>query len=534
ESSLPVEYKLLDYKPEAWSNLKIALFLKQMSKELAGFERDLEFTNAKQVFNVEEMKRLFPQFSDSSAPIIPKGTAFEKPAIVPVKPATADSLYFGKDTIIRVQEAFKPDRNNGSNNWAVNGSKTKSGAPILCNDPHLGLSLPSIWYEMQISTPEMNVYGASFPGTPNVIIGFNDSIAFGFTNAGRDVKDYYQIRFRDNSKKEYWYNGAWQPTKLRVEEIKARGGFCCYDTVAYTVFGPVMYDNSFTIDSNNHTALAVRWMAHDPSDEGLMWIRLDKAKNYHDFEEAIKVFKCPAQNMLFASASGDIAIWQQGQFPARWRGQGLYVMPGEDSSYRWQGFIPQEQNPHILNPTSGFIQSANQMPVDSAYPYFIPGHYFVPRGVTIANRLTQMQQITPQDMMLLQNDTHSSIAADAVPLLLRNLYEQNFSDKENYYLNMVKKWNYTYTPETQAPTVYQAWIDSLKSIIWKDEFAQIKGPKTLPDEQTLVEWLLRDTAMKFIDDIRTPEKETLPQQVTKAFRLAITGLNKEVNENELI
>ncbi|MBD0366939.1 MAG: penicillin acylase family protein, partial [Flavisolibacter sp.] len=195
---------------------------------------------------------------------------------------------------------------------------------------------------------------------------------------------------------------------------------------------------------------------------------------------------------------------------------------------------PQEQNPHILNPTSGFIQSANQMPVDSAYPYFIPGHYFVPRGVTIANRLTQMQQITPQDMMLLQNDTHSSIAADAVPLLLRNLYEQNFSDKENYYLNMLKKWDYTYTPETQAPTVYQAWIDSLKSIIWKDEFAQIKGPKTLPDEQTLVEWLLRDTAMKFIDDIRTPEKETLPQQVTKAFRLAITGLNKEVNENELI
>ncbi|MBD0368388.1 MAG: penicillin acylase family protein, partial [Flavisolibacter sp.] len=248
ESSLPVEYKLLDYKPEAWSNLKIALFLKQMSKELAGFERDLEFTNTKQAFNVEEMKRLFPQFSDSSAPIIPKGTAFEKPAIVPVKPATADSLYFGKDTIIRVQEAFKPDRNNGSNNWAVNGVKTKSGAPILCNDPHLSLTLPSIWYEMQISTPEMNVYGASFPGTPTIIIGFNDSIAFGFTNAGRDVKDYYQIRFKDNSKKEYWYNGSWQPAKLRIEEIKARGEICCYDTVAYTVFGPVMYDDSFTLD----------------------------------------------------------------------------------------------------------------------------------------------------------------------------------------------------------------------------------------------------------------------------------------------
>jgi penicillin G amidase len=342
------------------------------------------------------MQMLYPQISDSSLPIIPKGTVFDLPGIIPVKPATADSLYFGNDTTLNVREINKPNPNNGSNNWAVSGSKTKSGAPILCNDPHLGLSLPSIWYEMQLSTPTMNVYGATFPGSPSVIIGFNNDIAFGFTNAQRDVKDYYQIRFQDASKTAYWFNGKWEPTKLRIEEIKIRDAAPYYDTVAYTIFGPVMYDQDFTIDSTNNNAIALRWSAHDPSNEGAMWFKLDRAKNYDDYWAAIKDFTCPGQNMLFASKTGDIAIWQQAKFPARWQGQGLYLMPGEDSSYLWQGYIPQQENPHIINPLSGYIQSANQRPVDSAYPYFIPGNYIVPRGITLVNRLEQMQQITPR------------------------------------------------------------------------------------------------------------------------------------------
>ncbi|MBD0332957.1 MAG: penicillin acylase family protein, partial [Chitinophagaceae bacterium] len=367
EDKLPVEYKLLDYKPELWSNLKTALFLKQMTKTLAGYETDLEFTNAKSAFSTEEIKELFPQMHDSLVPIIPKGTVFSKPGITPVKPASADSLYFKHDTTLHVKEYNKPSKINGSNNWAVSGQKTKSGAPILCNDPHLGLTLPSIWFEMQIATPTMNVYGATFPGSPSVIIGFNDSIAFGFTNAQRDVKDYYSIRFKDASKQYYWFNGSWRPTHLRIEQIKVRGGATVYDTIAYTVFGPVMYDESFTNDYVGNKAIAVRWTAHDPSNELLMWLKLNQAKNYEDYVEAIRTFVAPGQNMLFASTAGDIALWQQAKFPARWEGQGLYLMPGDDTSYMWQGFIPQQENPYIINPASGFIQSANQRPVDSTY-----------------------------------------------------------------------------------------------------------------------------------------------------------------------
>ena len=205
ESSLPVEYKLLGKTPELWSNFKTALFLKLMSKDLAGHDNDFEMTNARSYFSKEDFALLYPAIQDSLDPIIPKGTLYAPPAVTPVVPADADSLYFNA-AIVTAEEYEKPDKDNGSNNWAVSGSKTQSGAPILANDPHLGLNLPSVWYEMQISTPTFNAYGATFPGSPGIIIGFNESCAFGFTNGGRDVRDYYEIKFKDDSRSSYWFN----------------------------------------------------------------------------------------------------------------------------------------------------------------------------------------------------------------------------------------------------------------------------------------------------------------------------------------
>jgi Protein related to penicillin acylase len=533
ESQLPIEYKLLDYHPESWSNLKIGLFLKLMSKDLAGYERDLEFTNEKSEFGLEKMMALYPELSDSSLPIIPKGTVFDTPGIKPIKPPNADSIYFGKDTSVHAIEVNKPNPDNGSNNWAVSGKRTKSGAPILCNDPHLTLSLPSIWYEMQISTPTMNVYGATFPGSPNVIIGFNDSLAFGFTNSERDVKDYYSIRFKDQSKKEYWFNNQWTSSQMRVEHIKIRGAEDFNDTVAYTVFGPVMYDQSFVYDSTHNNALAVRWSAHDPSNEGACWIKLNHAKNYNDYLDAIKDFTCPGQNMLVATKSGDIALWQQAKFPARWQGQGLYIMPGEDSSYMWQGYIPQKENPHIINPESGYIFSANQRPVDSTYPYFIPGNYIVPRGITLGKKLSMMQQVTPDDMKMLQNDYYSSTASTLLPLLIKYLDTTSLNAQEKKYLGELRSWDYYASAASRATTIYQAWFDSLKHILFDKEFAALRKPIVMPEEQTVVELLARDSSFRKIDEPTVGNSTTI-QQITNAFHEATVGLQAEENKDGLI
>ncbi|RYF87934.1 MAG: penicillin acylase family protein, partial [Chitinophagaceae bacterium] len=285
ESTLPVEYKLIGYQPTEWSNMRTALFLKYMSYDLAARETDFEMTNARRFFTLEDFNLLYPAIQDSLDPIIPRGTAFTKPAMVLEKPNTADSVYFKGPASVEASQ--KPDVGNGSNNWAVSGSKTASGAPILCNDPHLGLNLPSLWYEMQISTPSFNAYGASFPGSPNVIIGFNDSIAFGFTNGGRDVRDYYEIQFKDESRKEYWFDSAWKQTEFRYEEIKIAGKPTLIDTVAYTVFGPVMFDKSYSGKrTDNKTNYAVRWKAHDSSNELLIFTKLNRAKNYADYQDA--------------------------------------------------------------------------------------------------------------------------------------------------------------------------------------------------------------------------------------------------------
>jgi penicillin amidase len=243
-ASLPLEYRLLNYEPEKWTNLKTALLLMYLSFDLTGSGSDIEYTNAKSFFSEEDFNKLYPLVSDSSDPIIPRGTVFPPASVNTDTPSYADSLYFQWKRPSNVQ-AIKTDKDNGSNNWAASGSKTKSGRPILCNDPHLGLNLPSLWYEMQITTPQYSVYGVSLPGAPSIIIGFNDSIAWGVTNASRDVLDYYSMRFDPDNKTQYWFDGRWRQAEMQIESYLMKDGSMFYDTVASTVFGPVMYDEHF-------------------------------------------------------------------------------------------------------------------------------------------------------------------------------------------------------------------------------------------------------------------------------------------------
>ena len=319
ESELPIEYKLLGYRPELWSNLKTALFLKFMSLDLAGYESDFEYTNLRSLLGYATFNKMFPITQDSLDPIVPLDTLSRIPGVTVKAPPGSDSIYLQNRDTANVEEVKKPNRDNGSNNWAVSGIKTKSGSPILCNDPHLGLNLPSLWYEMQLSCPEFRAYGVTFPGAPGVIIGFNDSCAFGFTNAMRDVRDYYEIRFRDDSRREYWYNGKWLPTDFRFEHIICKDTTEFIDTIAYTVFGPVMYDKSFSGSKRiNNKYYAVRWKAHDAGNELMIFNGLDHAKNYADYRESVKWLHTPGQNAIFASKNGDIAITAQGDFPAKW------------------------------------------------------------------------------------------------------------------------------------------------------------------------------------------------------------------------
>ncbi len=534
ESQLPVEYKLLGYKPEKWTNLKCVLFFKAMTYDLAGADDDFEQTNLLKILGETDFNMLFPEVDDSLSPIIPKGVAFTQSADIPLAPANADSVYFHRRDSVWFTQEFKPDPDNGSNNWAVSGSKTKSGKPILSNDPHLGLSLPSIWFEIQITTPTSNAYGVSFPGLPLVIIGFNDQVAFGFTNAGRDMKDYYEIKFQDRSRTSYWFDNQWKKTDLRIEQINVKGRAPYYDTVAYTVFGPVIYDATFQDKLKQQKAYALSWIGNYPSNALKMWYQLDRAKNYTDYLDALQYFNEPSQNVLFASKDGDIAIKQEGKFPLRWEGQGNFVMPGTDSSYMWKNFIPRQDNPFVHNPEQGYISSANQRPVDSTYPYFIPGSYDMYRGISINRRLSVMTDITPEDMKRLQNDNYNVFAEQMRPVLLKYVARDQLSADAARYLTMLEQWNLNSDIGEQGPTVFEIWIDSLRPELFRDELMRNNLPVIYPKDQVLAQYLTRDSSsFKFIDDINTPQQETIADVITASLEKAALTLKKVEEDKKL-
>jgi penicillin G amidase len=533
DSKLPLEYKLLGYKPEQWSNLKTALFLKMMSWDLAGHDNDFEMTNAKNFFSKEDFDLLFPQKQDSLDPIIPKGTVYVAPKVTVKVPANVDSLY-NKNKDLLAFNRQQPDPENGSNNWAVSGKKTQSGAPILCNDPHLGLNLPSLWFEIQLSCPAFNAYGVSFPGAPAVIIGYNDSCAFGFTNGGRDVKDYYKIQFKDASRKEYFFNNEWKQTEWRVERVKVRDSLEYVDSVAYTLFGPVMYDKNFSGSQNtNKHDYALRWTAHDPSNELKLFYQLNRAHNYADYNVAAAYLKTPGQNIAFATKSGDIAIRTQGNWPAKWKEQGDFAMPGTDSNFMWQGFIPQDEVPFQYNPERGFISSANQHPADSTYPYYLGNDYPIYRGLLINKKLTALQNITPGDMKALQTNNYNIVAEEVVPLLLNNIDVAKLSTDERKYLALLSNWNWNNDVKEKGATVFEVLWDSLYTTIYGDEFKTVPEFVMRPFPSTLIHSLLKDSAYRFIDNIETPYTETLTDEVTAAFKKAAVILKKADVEGKL-
>lgn len=531
----PVEYKLLDYKPEEWTPIKVALLLKNMANMLSVFEYDIENSNFVAKYGIDEFRKLYPDFVADEDPIVPIGTKWGTESAAAGN-STAQAIL---KTENRKQETYsnvisKPDEITGSNNWAVSGSKTKSGKPILCNDPHLQLSLPSIWYEMHLVSPNMNVYGATLPGSPAVIIGFNDSISWGVTNGGRDVRDWYQLKFKDDSHNEYEYKGRWLKTEKRVEKFLVRGGEPRYDTVLYTRYGPVTFDKTFgNADSKKY--LSMSWIAHLPSNEFKTFYGLNCGKNYDDYQRALESYTSPAQNFVFASRSGDVAIKEQGKFAIRNKAteQGKFLSNGSTGEDDWTDFIPNEANPTCKNPERGFVSSANQHPTDSTYPYYYPGLgvYETYRNRRINQLLTEGKEIDVAFMEKMLSDNYNLHAKEAVPVLLSLLDKSALTKEEKNILEKISKWDYYNNPEQVAPVYFEVWWNELRKMLW-EEMAVDSVPMKQPSFYVTVQVLKTDSTSEFYDNISTANKtETRTDIVTASFhRIKDTLAAKQFTE----
>jgi len=511
--NLPVEYKLLDYKPEQWTPYNSALLLKFMSNMLTGRDYDFEYTNALKFLDKATFEILFADFPAGIDPIVPIGTAF-------TRSSAGDSLR-GKN--LSFENPFisspyeKPEPNLGSNNWAVSSVKSTTGKPLLCNDPHLALRLPAIWYQMQLCAPGVNVYGVSIPGAPGITIGFNENIAWGVTNGSMDVKDWYRIEFKDASENEYLFDGKYLPAKKVVEEIKVRDEETFYDTVVYTRHGPVAYDTRFKFYDNPYP-VALRWTAHDASNEMKTFYLLNRAKNYDEYINALNYYECPGQNFVFACVDGDIAIKEQGKFVLHKPGEGKFIQDGTVSSTEWRGFIPFADNPHVKNPERGFVSSANQHPTDTTYPYYYHGIYEYYRNRRINTVLNSKEKFSPEDLMKLQNDNYNLMAAEVLPYLLTMVNPVSLSEAESSAFHELASWNYYNDKELIAPTYFTLMWDNLYESLWDEFYPKEKKGLTPPDYYRTVSYLINHPENSLTDNQQTPEKETLEQLVLQAFK----------------
>jgi len=522
DKSMPLEYKLLDYKPEPWTNLKTALIMKYMANTLSGYEMDHNMSGLMLTLGSETFNKLFPAYHAPMAPVVnDSGMAVNPALVVTKKPDYLDYSFFSTSGAVPA-EVYNPKL--GSNSWVVSGKKTTTGYPILCNDPHLNLSLPSIWMEMQLSSPDENVYGVSIPGTPAVIIGFNRDIAWGITNGEDDVKDWYKLKITSDYKK-YELDGQWHDLEYSIEKIGRRGQSPLYDTIYRSIHGPIVIDKSFSWGRTELRNYALRWEMHRPSNEFLTFIKLNKAHNYNEYREAIKSYSCPSQNFTFACRDNTISVDHQGKMAVKWPGQGKFLLDGTRSDHLYTSYIPEDSLPHVLDPACNYVFSANQHPTNAHYPYYYNGYYSENRANRISRILEKENGFDIQRMEAMQLDDTSSFAMDALPLLMGMIEKGVLNDKERKTLDGLRGWKGDYGMEVTSAELFELWWKKVRDYTW-DEFKQMAFSAQLPDDYVLLDLIAKAPADACFDRQATAAKETAKDVVTAAFRDACTDFGR--------
>lgn len=511
-NTLSYEFALLGYEPEEWTVVDSLTIGKYMAYDLGGNWNTLAFRHwALQNFDEEKAKELFIKYPENASAIIEAN----------IQNPVAVAGQFSAEML--------PNEFNGSNNWVVSGDKTKSGTPILADDPHLGLSTPSIWYQMHLQSPQQNVSGVIFAGIPGIILGHNDEIAWGVTNVGPDVQDLYiEIPNPDNPT-QFRYDGKWEQAEVRDESIKVKDGETVDFEVVVTRHGPIMTDLAFK-DTEPTAQFSMQWTALQPTAELRAVLGFNKAKTWSDFEKALEDFKAPAQNFVFASKDGTIAYKANGQIPIRKQGEGQLPVPGDSSDYGWEGFIPWDELPTLVNPKEGFIATANNQVIGEDYPYHITDFWAQPyRFERIKEVLEANDAITVEDMMALQMDQHNLYAREFLPDLLTSLKEKDQDGKYAEIMAMLEKWDMVDAKESGAPLVFHTLMIKLQEVLFKDQMPEdmygiMYGKFNITDQ------LLR-TAYSGEKSIWIEEQGGIDETIYKAFELTIAQLEDQFGKN---
>jgi penicillin G amidase len=434
-SNPPLEFSLLHYKPQPWKPADSLAISGYMYRTLADTrEREMNRAKVTERAGPERAKDLFspespldhfvvgdphvpndgsqrsatdPDEDDDDDDEMQPDTVFKASLGTPTSgfadEGTFDlSLAFSDSVAKCLAESRAEIRGGlGSNNWVVSGAHTATGKPLLANDTHLELMMPSIWYEVHLTAPGWSVKGFTLPGAPMVIIGHNDRIAWGFTNNGADVQDLYIETFNPGVPDEYRVKGQWAKAQVIDEAIRVKGRPDEHLRVIITRHGPVVHREG------NH-GYAMRWTATEPGGLANSYNWLGKARNWKEFRETMRRVWGPAQNAVYADVEGNIGYVMAARVPIRKKGHGEVPVPGDTDDFEWTGYVPFEQLPQALNPDSGFIATANARVVGPSYKPYLTDRWEEPyRAARIYDLLHDRRDLRVEDMLKVQTDTYS-------------------------------------------------------------------------------------------------------------------------------
>ncbi len=567
--TLPIEFKLLRYEPEPWTPLNSLEIGRIIGWGLTGTFADLYLYLILQKFGINDTLQLMPIDRYKEVYIVKPGYKVTLGNVTKPKAISNMELHLPDFDEKAVEELLEWKRKTdiwflpikeafASNNWVISGFYTNTGKPLLCNDPHLSLTVPPVWYEVHYVVKSgdeiFNVRGVTFPGIPIVIIGSNQYVGWGFTNVMADQIDFYYYVWKNDT--HYWYKDAWHKIRQvkEVFRIKTDAGFV--EKVIYinfTVHGPLL---EMKIDGKRYR-FAVRWMGQNATTEAYALWKYAHAHDIYEFLSYTNYFQMPPQNHVFADIYGNIGWRACGRYPNRTFPNGtnavqfnpliprLPINGSDPNVIEWNDsdWIEPWEAPQLINPPWGYIVTANNKAANvSDYPYIYDiawtwaDYYRASRIQELINEtINEKGYVTIEDMMRIQND---------VLLVLARSLKEFLADVAGRYgyeniKNLIENWDCRMTINSTAATIFVVWYDYYKNFTFSDEFREKFESKDLQNlwmelpDNTLEHFTLTNKSWKWFNDVGTKERENATTIAGKALKAAIEYLKKYFGTDDI-
>jgi penicillin amidase len=535
---LPVEFALMRTSPAPWTGEDVVAWQKMMALQLsANWKDELLRVQLAARLGDEGAGLLMPAYTPGGPVILPPDAALRgRPTGIgapgPQAPpgvaagAAADAAALA-DIVATLGVA--PPLDGGSNNWAVSGSRSITGKPLLANDPHLAGQAPAVWYLAHVTGGALDVIGATLPGVPGVLIGRNQRIAWGITALLGDVQDLYieKVNTRDQAE----YNGTLEPIRIVQETIKVRGGADVPLRVRITRHGPIVSD----VLERPQSTLAFRWTGLDPEDATAeCFMRVNLAGSWPQFMQALRRMHVPLLNFVYADVDGNIGYYGPGAFPVRSAGDGTRPVPGWTSEFEWRGYLHEDEWPSAYNPSRGYVVSANNKVAPDSFPFMLGSSWEAPyRAARIVEMIEHTSKLAVEDVARMQRDVRSAQVKVVLPFLLK---ARPLDTPVRDAMDFLRGWDGTLDGDSPQAALYEAWYaETVRGLFEDDLGADLAADYTARRSLAAkaVDNLIQSGDSTWCDDVRTPEAETCETLLGRALQRALADMSDRQGTSNL-